>query len=836
MKHYIISVVIPIYNQEKDIDRCIKTLKRQTMEFSRIEIILINDGSTDKSPDICRYWADKYSNIVFLTQDNCGVSCARNAGIKVASGKYIFYLDADDSVEKNTFEKVSLFFDSVYDEVDLVTYKIETTYNGKLIQPHFRYQYLIDSGVYDLETQPYIGQTTMNIVVKNKFDDNLLFDTDQTFSEDQKYCCEILQNKLKMGFCDQGLYIYYRSDSSSSGKMAGACYIFEQCISMFEKLFYQYKQVPAAFQGLFVNDIYWKLRENILFPYHYENDKYIKAVERIRKLFEMCDDQIILDHPAIDFFEKYYLITLKRNNLITTDISSQGFDLYDNGRKVVHESSMEIVITKLGYHRGQVYIDGFIKSVFLIFYKEEPMVCAVENDGRLVRKLKLSDSTHNYYLSHEKTQHFKSFQYRCKPEEVRNVRFEVELGGYWFPTHFYFMPLISLSHQRKKFKCKKIGLEISLNENNNFLFRQLMNDKQDQIWLYYDCSGLSCDNGMLQYEHDICLKDGIQRYYVVTDPQQLSRIKNNKNQYVMFGSRTHKQLLKKCTKILTGYIEEENLIPYERKNYFKFAQNFSAEVIYLQHGVLHIIMPWKYSRETILADRVVVSTEEEADLYKENGYNDDDLIKTGMPRFEKLKRVNKEKKILFAPSWRKYLVGGYSGRRWKPLEEKFINSRFFQEMMIFLNSPKLDELLEKTGYELDVKLHPIFSMYAPFFHWDCSRIKFADPGQEDGSYDFLITDFSSYAFNFSYLSIPVLYFIPDIDEFKCGMNGYRELNYPNSFWENVATDNMQIIARLEKAVLYGDIIEPEINFYKCHKIRETIYQEIVRKNKGDKDE
>lgn len=73
----------------------------------------------------------------------------------------------------------------------------------------------------------------MNIAVKNRFADNVLFDENQTFSEDQKYCCDVLHRTLKMGFCKEGKYIYYRSSSSSSGRLSGSCYIFEQCMSFF---------------------------------------------------------------------------------------------------------------------------------------------------------------------------------------------------------------------------------------------------------------------------------------------------------------------------------------------------------------------------------------------------------------------------------------------------------------------------------------------------------------------------------------------------------------------------------------------------------------------------
>ena len=146
-------------------------------------------------------------------------------------------MDADDRLERGTLGRVKRFFDTVEQETDLVTYRIDTIYNGKLLKPHFRYQYLQESGVYDLQDFAYIGQTTMNIAVRNQYGRNVLFDENQTFSEDQQYCCQVLRDKLKMGYCAEGRYLYYRNPNSVSGRLAGACYVFEQSTAMFEKYF-----------------------------------------------------------------------------------------------------------------------------------------------------------------------------------------------------------------------------------------------------------------------------------------------------------------------------------------------------------------------------------------------------------------------------------------------------------------------------------------------------------------------------------------------------------------------------------------------------------------------
>ena len=99
-----VSVVIPVYNVEKYLDEGIESVRRQTLED--IEIILVNDGSTDGSLRICREHAAKDSRITVIDKPNGGVSTARNAGLEAASGEYIGFIDPDDWVEPDMYEKM----------------------------------------------------------------------------------------------------------------------------------------------------------------------------------------------------------------------------------------------------------------------------------------------------------------------------------------------------------------------------------------------------------------------------------------------------------------------------------------------------------------------------------------------------------------------------------------------------------------------------------------------------------------------------------------------------------------------------------------------------------
>lgn len=97
-----ISVIIPIYNSEKTLKNTINSIINQS--YTNLEIILINDGSKDKSLDICRYFENKDNRIVVINQPNQGVGISRNKGLDIASGEFVSFIDSDDIIDNNFFE------------------------------------------------------------------------------------------------------------------------------------------------------------------------------------------------------------------------------------------------------------------------------------------------------------------------------------------------------------------------------------------------------------------------------------------------------------------------------------------------------------------------------------------------------------------------------------------------------------------------------------------------------------------------------------------------------------------------------------------------------------
>lgn len=97
-----LSIIVPVYNVEKYVEKCIKSILQQT--YSEFELIIVNDGSKDQSGDLCRHFAENDRRILYIEQPNKGVSSARNAALDVASGEWIGFVDADDYIDADFYE------------------------------------------------------------------------------------------------------------------------------------------------------------------------------------------------------------------------------------------------------------------------------------------------------------------------------------------------------------------------------------------------------------------------------------------------------------------------------------------------------------------------------------------------------------------------------------------------------------------------------------------------------------------------------------------------------------------------------------------------------------
>ena len=124
------SIIVPVYNTETRLEKCIDSLVNQT--FKDIEIILVDDGSTDRSGSICDDYSSKDNRITVIHQENTGQGIARNCGLKVANGEYIAFLDSDDFMDEKSYEIIKEAIDKT--DADLCAFGyLQRSESGKVV-------------------------------------------------------------------------------------------------------------------------------------------------------------------------------------------------------------------------------------------------------------------------------------------------------------------------------------------------------------------------------------------------------------------------------------------------------------------------------------------------------------------------------------------------------------------------------------------------------------------------------------------------------------------------------------------------------------------------------
>lgn len=134
---YNVSIIIPVYNADAFLERTLESIIAQQTRGLTYEVLLINDGSTDTSGEICLQYSLKYDNFYYIKQRNKGVSHARNKGLEIAQGEYILFLDADDLLLPQTIYHAITTFEKYKEETNILAYPLYTK-EGNDIKPHIR--------------------------------------------------------------------------------------------------------------------------------------------------------------------------------------------------------------------------------------------------------------------------------------------------------------------------------------------------------------------------------------------------------------------------------------------------------------------------------------------------------------------------------------------------------------------------------------------------------------------------------------------------------------------------------------------------------------------------
>lgn len=280
-----VSVIVPIYNAEIYIDKCIQSIINQTLKD--IEIILVDDGSTDKSVEISNKYAENDKRIKVIKQKNKGASSARNYGISVATGDFITFVDSDDFIEIDMLEV--LYNAAIDNKCDVILSGIKIVKDSNI-----EYEFTTDSKIYTkqevfklfyFDKEPFSPNYACGKLIKRSVCNKVKFREDIFLMEDTLFSVELFMNcSNNIMYIDRHLYNYVQRIGSESKhfskKRITSFYALEEVLNLAKSIDEKYEK---SFLKVYSKLILSILQDIISFDFENNKREYFKISRTLNK-------------------------------------------------------------------------------------------------------------------------------------------------------------------------------------------------------------------------------------------------------------------------------------------------------------------------------------------------------------------------------------------------------------------------------------------------------------------------------------------------------------------------------------------------------------------------
>ena len=364
---FIFSIIIAIFNTEKYLSEAIDSILNQNFPLDKIQVILINDGSTDGCEDICKQYVEKYpDNFVYQYQENQGQSIARNNGLKIAEGKFINFLDSDDKLELNCLEEVYYHFLKFGEEIDVISIPryLFGEANGFI---YFEQKYK-KNRIVDINEEYDFPQVSISasFIRKNAFSE--YFDERVIISEDSLLLNSIILKKCKFGVVGSTKYLYRKRkehNSTIDTKKTRIEYFNPRMEFYFKKLIQnsieRYGRVLKYIQFVLMYDIQWLLKQSTEVGVLNDDDKN-KFYCHIFDVLQEIDDDIILSQQFnFNKFLRYHIINFKYSHPNFSISNGQDVKMLYEDNTFDILSNYKVIFSQINRNNDSILINGFFK-------------------------------------------------------------------------------------------------------------------------------------------------------------------------------------------------------------------------------------------------------------------------------------------------------------------------------------------------------------------------------------------------------------------------------------------------------------------------------------------
>ncbi len=821
---YRFTIVMPVYNVEEFIDEAIQSVINQDIGLEYIQLLLIDDGSTDESGQICDKYSAMYPDNVFtIHKENGGLSSARNTGLDKTEGKYVTFTDPDDVLQSNCLSEVWEFFEAHYDETDITAIKL-MYFDGKKGNHFLNYKFSKANRVNDLkENWDCPHMSVASAFIKTEAIGDLRFDERLSFAEDGLFSQSIIMEKQTVGLVSSTQYNYRirltGSDSLIQGSANNPKWYLPTLkyyhMALIEKAMRRFGNIPKYLQMVLMYELQWRFKRAQLSTGVLSEDEEQEYYRLICDIAKNIDDDVIDAQRYIWRDIKLFVMSLKYDrqapNLIESDDeikiqypSGVGYPLCNN------KVNFDFVKVK----DDNLVVEGY--TLFPICNKEIKLEVLV--NGEAVKYEKPKRNIFDVSLTN-KLQENCAFK-AVVPLDKKQKEYKIQIAAVVDNNRVIlrkhnFGNYVGFDLQNTKSYTYKNGWKLNYDNKNavvvtkcgkirhlaaelKFLFSLAKSKrhrktplfrcyyyicklfKRKPIWIIVDRPTQGGDNGEALYRYLLENRKDIDAYFVICsgNPEYDRLLPTGK--LLERDSYRHKIKLLLADCVISSHAENQIFNPFGKKMGVAYKDILcSIKRVFLQHGITKDdVSDWlnRYSKN--FDGFICAAKPEYESLFDEKyHYNKENIWLTGFPRFDLLED-KAEKRLVIMPTWRKYLCGKWDKTTdtWKLLPN-FCQTEFFKFYNGLINNERLIKVAKEKGYIIDFFPHPNLQPHIDLFEKN-DDVNFIPKG---ASYteiynrsSLAVTDYSSAIFDFAYLRKPIVYAHFDADSFFAGSHVYTK--------------------------------------------------------------
>lgn len=805
------SVVSAVYGVEKYLDEFFESLVRQTLDFERhIELIMVDDGSPDRSAEIIQRWQRKYPcSIRYVKKENGGQASARNLGLEHATGDWVTFIDPDDFVHARYFQRVDdLLSRPDAQNVSLVACKMVFRRGGKTSDTHpLRSQFSAGDAIVPIgRDSTFVHCSASTAFFRRDLLADLRFDEEiRPCAEDVHFVAKYLMaNRGRdIAFCARARYYYRkREDASSTLDQAWSHpgrYDIVLSRGYLDLLRRAAKQDPDGRPALWVQrtilyQLIWYLRDLISKPEvasHLSGEQRARFHVLLREILTYIDADPILkfDLAGAWLYHKVGLLGMKS---ITPELQHVYVDRYDGAKDLV----------QLRYFSAH---DDVMESFEVGGREIHPAFAKVRRHDLLgeafvwerIVWLSMRDITGRLSVTIGDTKARIVVRGRVHGESV-DVR---ELSRVLAPVgQGTLPPEVRLAHRLAK--------------------SRIASEKFRDAFLFMDRDTQADDNAEHLYRYVKAHRPDINAFFVLRrSSHDWKRLEAEGFRLLAFGSLAHRLALVHAKHLISSHVDEY-VVNYPKGKGWS-ALRAKRRFTFLQHGVTKDdISGWLNGKEI---DCFVTASPGEYASIVENGgpyrFTEREVVLSGFPRHDKLGAgdLRPERILVIMPTWRAALAGPVVGAgNSRAINPKFYESEYARRWRSLLHAPALKSLVEQHGFRVrffpHANVQPYISWFDPPPHVETLTHSAGQSIQDVlRSAAILLTDYSSVAFDTAYLRRAVVYYQFDREQVFGGGHIVRKgyFDYDRDGFGPVCFDEEAVLDALETLMAAGGTPAPE---------------------------